>query len=128
MNARRKLFIAGGAAVMVLGSASTAAAGTDAVAETRGGEAWVKFISYGDKFKVCDQYPNGLDGFSVYVEYNYIRKDGTTQSGRHNVGTGAGTCATFDHNFGEGRSVVFRAGIDVPAFPDPVSVWKTGVA
>lgn len=63
-----------------------------------------KFYSYGDKFKVCDQKSDGL---SVGTRYGYIRKDGTHQNGSHWVG-GAGTCRTFDHDFGEGRNVWFQ--------------------
>jgi hypothetical protein len=124
MTLRKKAFVViASAAALVMGFATTASAGTDAVSQR--GDTYAKFISYGDKFKVCDK---ATDGFDAYVEYKYVKVNGVTQHEEHHVGTGSGTCATFDHNFGEGRSVTFRACVAVPGFIDPCDGWKVGIA
>jgi hypothetical protein len=75
----------------------------DSSIETAWGYA--HFYSYGDKFKVCD---DKTDYWGVGVRYSYIQKDGDTQRGSHWNTSGAGTCRTFDHNFGEGRTVWYQ--------------------
>jgi len=109
---------------VVLGTAGAAQAGTDAVSQASG--AKVTFVSYGDKFKVCD---TSWDGMQVYNEYKYVRKDGTVQHDEEYNNLGDGTCVTYDHDFGEGRSVTFRACIDFPAVvPDLCAPWAVGIA
>ncbi|MGW5852768.1 hypothetical protein ACWFQ8_33520 [Streptomyces sp. NPDC055254] len=110
--------------VLMLAIAPSAWAGTDATSETSGAKA--KFISYGDKFTVCD---TSWDTFQPYVEYKYIRKNGSLQQEEHWNGNGDGTCVTWDHDFGEGRSVTFRACVGIPGVPiDPCDDWKIGIA
>ncbi|WP_406070449.1 hypothetical protein [Micromonospora sp. NBC_01638] len=121
---KRPLVVVATTAAVLVGTAGTAQAGTDRVATGPG--AKVTFTSYGDSFKVCD---TETDGLTVYNEYKYIRKDGTVQHDYEYNGLGNGTCATYDHNFGEGRSVTFRACADLPGpLPDPCSAWVVGIA
>ena len=125
MKVIRKLaVVAAAAGAVVLGTAGSAYAGTDATAYANS-FAKVSFVSYGDKFVVCD---TATDGMQVYNEYRYIRIDGTVQEGIEYNNLGNGSCVTYDHNFGEGRSVTFRACVDVPWVLDTCSGWKVGVA
>ncbi|MEV1068339.1 hypothetical protein [Streptomyces sp. NPDC050263] len=55
-------------------------------------------------------------------------RTGASRSWRHQIDSGSGNCKKFDHNFGEGRTVIFRACNDTPYLPDPCSAWRTGVA
>jgi hypothetical protein len=66
----------------------------------------------------------------VYLDYRYTRIDGSEQEERHYLATGDGTCHTFDHNFGEGRIVLFQACTDQPLAwpPDPCTAWGVGIA
>ncbi|MEV8440796.1 hypothetical protein AB0425_25755 [Actinosynnema sp. NPDC051121] len=98
-------------------------AGTDAVSQVTGSKA--TFISYGDKFRVCD---TSWDGWNAYVDYQYVRIDGSLQTGSHFVTTGDGTCGTWDHNFGEGRTVNFRACVEIWPYPDICDDWRVGIA
>jgi hypothetical protein len=124
MKILKKAALVGAAATaIVLGVAGSAQAGTDAFSDANNGT--VKFVSYGDKFVVCDTF---ADGLSVYNEYKYIRIDGTVQHDVEYNNGGSGTCATYDHNFGEGRSVTFRACLDVPYFVDTCGGWRVGIA
>lgn len=121
---KRPLVVTATTAAVLVGTGGIAQAGTDRVATAPG--AKVTFTSYGDSFKVCD---TETDGFNVYNEYKYIRKDGTVQRDLEYNGLGSGTCATYDHNFGEGRSVTFRACQDLPGIiPDACGSWAVGVA
>ncbi|MFI1955665.1 hypothetical protein ACH437_28165 [Streptomyces xinghaiensis] len=104
-------------------STGLAFAGTDAFSTT--GQASARFISYGDKFEVCDL---ASDGATAYVQYEYVRINGTLQKGEHRNPGNAGSCHTFDHNFGEGRVVKFRACEDHTAWPDHCDSWKKGIA
>ncbi|GIF77058.1 hypothetical protein [Asanoa siamensis] len=87
----------------------------------------VYFIHKGDKFTVCDTEYDLMD---VYGEYKYERIDGSQQQETHYLATGDGTCFTFDHNFGEDRTVTFRACVDQPValLPDLCYNWATGIA
>lgn len=118
----RASVVGASAAALLLGFASSASAGITNTSSVEGGYAI--FQDYGDKFVVCD---TALDGWSVYVTYTYIRKDGTEQRGTHYNTAGNDTCRTFDHDFGEGRTVNFRACLDW-WLPDLCDDWRTGVA
>ncbi|MFJ9742707.1 hypothetical protein [Streptomyces sp. NPDC101166] len=101
----------------------TAFAGQDALSSTHGASA--HFINVGDKFEVCDL---AFDGNTAKVEYEYVRKDGTLQKGSHSATVDSGNCSMFDHDFGEGRKVKFRAVVQIPFWPDVTGPWKTGIA
>jgi hypothetical protein len=118
---KRIAAVAGASAVVVLGAATAAHA--DGSSSVRGASA--TFISYGDKFRVCD---TSLDGYNAYVDYTYVRIDGSYQTGTHFVTTGNGTCGTFDHDFGEGRPVNFRACVQFPLGVDPCDTWRVALA
>ncbi|WP_433308793.1 hypothetical protein ACQP0U_18805 [Micromonospora sp. CA-269861] len=121
---KRPLVVTATTAAVLVGTGGIAQAGTDRVATMSG--AKVTFTSYGDSFSVCD---TETDGLNVYNEYKYIRKDGSLQHDLEYNGLGSGTCASYDHDFGEGRSVTFRACLDMPGIiPDPCSNWAVGVA
>jgi hypothetical protein len=60
-----------------------------------------QFFAYGDKFRVCDEYG---DGYGVGVRWSYIKVNGDSIRGSHWNSGGVG-CRTWDHNFGEGRTV-----------------------
>lgn len=121
--ASRIAVIAAATTLTVLGAASGAQAGRDATSSVTGSTA--TFLNYGDKFRVCD---TSLDGWNSYVDYNYVRKDGSYQEGAHFVTSGNGTCGTFDHDFGEGRVVNFRACVEIFPYTDICADWKAGVA
>jgi hypothetical protein len=56
-------------------------------------------------------------GGRAYLEYRYVRTDGTVQTGTHWVGRQAGESARFAHDFGEGRKITFRVCVEgLPAF------------
>lgn len=114
---------------LLLGGATAALAGNDAIANVYVNDAKVaygKFISYGDKIKVCKTHSYGN---KAYVDYWYVRKDGTLQDGRHwSPGGKKGDCQTYDHNFGEGRKVVILACVQVDWATDPCSNYETGYA
>ena len=122
-SARRIATVLGAGAAILLGGATAAYAGTDAVSSRPG--VTVNFISYGDKFKVCD---TSLDGYNVYADYTYVRIDGSYQTGTHYLSTGNNTCKTYDHDFGEGRIVNFRACVDRAILPDDCDDWRVGIA
>lgn len=121
---RRSLLVTATVGAVVVATGGAAYAGTDATARMTG--ARVQFISYGDKFKVCD---TEADLWIVYNEYKYVRKDGTLQHDREYNQLGSGTCVTYDHDFGEGRTVTFRACLDLPSVvPDSCTDWEVGIA
>lgn len=88
--------------------------------------SYARFIRLGDKFEACDtQYDFQL----AYVQYQYVRIDGSVQTGKHYVPSDAGDCQTWDHNFGEKRYVWFRACRDEPlTATDPCAPWRQAVA
>ncbi|MEV8440797.1 hypothetical protein AB0425_25760 [Actinosynnema sp. NPDC051121] len=111
-------------AVLGLATATGAQAGTDAVSTVTG--SWSRFISYGDKFENCDTEG---DWMTSYVDFQYIRIDGSLQTGTHYNPGNNGDCFQWDHDFGEGRTVWFRSCVDQPApFPDTCDRWRTGIA
>lgn len=89
--------VAAAAAATILATGSSAYAGTDASSSVAG--SWSRFISYGDKFENCD---TGEDGLISYVAYEYVRIDGSLQTGSHYNPGSNGDCSQWDHNFGEG--------------------------
>lgn len=114
----------GGAAIAtLLGSSTAAYAGRDAKSTIEG--SYTEFISKGDKFYNCD---TDFDLFQSYVEYTYIRKDGSLQRGQHYNPGDRGDCATWAHNFGEGRPVQFRSCVDYSVGIDPCDRWREGIA
>jgi hypothetical protein len=122
----RNMALVGGTAIaLTVASGTVAQAGQDGWVDVPG--ATGKFISYGDKFKVCD---TAWDLMQVYLDYRYWRKDGTLQEERHYLATGDDTCATWDHNFGEGLIVLFQVCVDNPFgdIPDSCSMWERGIA
>ncbi|RSN48234.1 hypothetical protein DMH12_27690 [Streptomyces sp. WAC 04229] len=113
------------AAALTMAGMSTAQAGEDGYASAPGVSG--KFTSYGDKFTLCD---DAYDLMQVYLDYRYWRKDGSLQEERHYLATGWDTCTTWDHDFGEGRLVLFQVCVDNPVVgvPDLCSTWKRGIA
>ena len=89
------------------------------------------FNSDGDNFRLTkrDSYGN-----RAYMEYKYVRKDGTTQEGSHWGLSTVDKTVVFNHNFGEGRAVAFRVCVQVDFGFDPCSGtddganWTTGYA
>ncbi|MFF8279587.1 hypothetical protein ACF05T_26275 [Streptomyces lateritius] len=67
--------------------------------------ASASFISAGDRFEVTKR---SSYGGRPYLDYKYIRKDGTLQEATHWGVSNVGYTMKFDHNFGEGRKVAFR--------------------
>lgn len=123
-NLSRTALVGVAAVLTVAAAAAPASAGTDATSSVTG--SWTRFISYGDKFENCDTSP---DGYLSYMDFEYVRKDGSVQHGTHYNPGNNGDCATWNHNFGEGRTVWFRSCVDVIApFPDTCDRWRTGVA
>jgi hypothetical protein len=51
-------------------------------------------------------------GGRAYLEYRYVRTDGTPQTGTHRGGRQAGDAVRFDHDFGEGRKITFRVCVE----------------
>ncbi|WP_189336955.1 hypothetical protein [Actinoplanes ianthinogenes] len=47
-------------------------------------------------------------GDQPYLEYHYVRVDGSLQTGTHRGVPEAGTPVRFAHHFGAGRTVTFR--------------------
>jgi hypothetical protein len=120
---KRALIVGVTAMTAVAGSATAARAGKDAESTIEG--SYTHFISVGDKFYNCD---TDYDFFQSYVEYVYIRKDGSVQRGQHFNAGNEGDCATWDHDFGEGRAVQFRSCVNVPVGIDPCDNWRQGIA
>lgn len=120
---RRALIVGAAATAVLLGVSSAAQAGTDATSTTTG--SWSRFISYGDKFENCDTFN---DFMISYVQYQYIRIDGTLQTGSHYNPGNNGDCFAWDHDFGEGRTVWFRSCRDIPLQTDNCDAWRTGIA
>ncbi|MFG1955422.1 hypothetical protein [Micromonospora sp. NPDC048830] len=116
-------------------AASPAMAGQDALARvyvdgTNTIAAEGKFVSYGDRFELTKRSSYGN---RPYLEYKYIRIDGTVQEGTHWGVSSIGTTVPFDHNFGEGRKVAFRVCVQVDFGWDPCSddadgQWTIGYA
>ncbi|RAK24709.1 hypothetical protein B0I29_13714 [Actinoplanes lutulentus] len=104
--------IAAVAATLAL-AAAPAAPSLDALAqvydETSQVLAEAHFVSAGDSFRLTKR---SSDGGRAFVQYKYIRTDGTFQSGEHRGPSTAGASATFDHDFGEGRKILFRVCVD----------------
>jgi hypothetical protein len=124
MKLRNKAFaVVATAAAMVVGFATTASAGTNATSSTNG--SFARFIHKGEKFESCD---TASDGGTSYVQYEYVRVNGTLQKGEHRNPGSEGDCFTWDHNFGEGRTVKFRACNAHTAWPDNCDAWRKGVA
>lgn len=116
--------VAATATMLVMATGTSASAGTDATSSTKG--SWSRFISYGDKFENCD---TAQDWLTSYVAYQYVRKDGSLQTGEHYNPGGHGDCWTWDHDFGEGRTVWFRSCVDQPfGFEDTCDRWRTAIA
>jgi hypothetical protein len=120
----RSLVIGAIGAASALTLTTTAHAGQAATSQMTGSR--VTFNPNGDKFTVCD---TSWDGWIPYVKYEYIRVNGTLQTGEHYVNTGDGTCGTFGHGFTAGRLVHFVACVDIWSNNDMcASRWATGVA
>lgn len=83
------------------------------------------FHHHGDRFDLAkwSRY-----GHRPYLDYRYVRVDGTTQTGRHRGVSRVGMHMLFDHNFGEGRGVWFRVCVQVSWAFDPCSGWSVGYA
>ncbi|MFF8846281.1 hypothetical protein ACF08N_26795 [Streptomyces sp. NPDC015127] len=137
MRLRHALATAGLGTALILGvpiaPAQAAAAGHDAHVNLYvDGKtvASASFISLGDRFEVTKRSSYG--GRS-YLEYKYIRKDGTLQEGTHWGVSDIGYTMKFDHNFGEGRKVVFRLCVQNTygwddCTDDADGQWETGYA
>ncbi|MEU4695053.1 hypothetical protein [Actinoplanes sp. NPDC023714] len=67
--------------------------------------ALARFVAEGDRFELTKRVDGGG---RAYLQYKYIRTDGTFQGGEHWGLAEAGGTVVFDHDFGEGRKVLFR--------------------
>ncbi|WP_328469481.1 hypothetical protein OHA21_01955 [Actinoplanes sp. NBC_00393] len=109
-------------AVGLAPSAAAAAPAQDAIARVYDAnsrvlaEAW--FHSATDSFALTKRTDHGS---RVYLEYEYIRKNGTVQEATHWGSGTVGETVRFDHNFGEGRRVTFRVCVHVENSFDPCS-------
>lgn len=113
----------------LVGFATPAIAGHDATANAyQDGKivATARFIAGADRFEVTKV--SHTVGHRAYLEYKYIRKDGTVQEGQHWGVSRVGHAVPFDHNFGKDRKVVFRVCVQVSLSPDVCSDWETGYA
>jgi hypothetical protein len=119
------------ATAVTLGGAATANADPDdpdyrpPYYESSTEGSYARFIRAGDKFEACDLQ---FDAMLSYVQYQYVRINGSLQTGTHYVPGDAGDCLTWDHNFGEGRYVWFRACRDVPIQEDNCAPWREAIA
>jgi hypothetical protein len=105
------------------------ALGHDAYADLMEGGEFVArgyFQANGDKFVLTKKSNRSYPG-RMYLEYKYIKINGQLQEGTHHGVSAVGVPVTFDHNFGEGRKVVFRVCVEDFGF-DPCSDWETGYA
>jgi hypothetical protein len=113
--------------VAVAPGAATAAAGQDALARVYDENSRVLaeayFESTGDSFAVTRRAGAGE---RPYVEYRYVRKDGTLREGTHWGSGTVGETVRFDHNFGEGRTVTFRVCMRAGHGPDACSGTEFG--
>ncbi|BBH68836.1 hypothetical protein ACTI_55210 [Actinoplanes sp. OR16] len=85
------------------------ARGLDAVARVFDPDSRVlaqaRFVADGDRFELAKRADGGG---RAYMQYKYIRKDGGFQSGEHWGLAETSGAVVFDHDFGEGRKVLFR--------------------
>jgi hypothetical protein len=87
---------------------------------------YAEFHSDGDYFYLCD---TSFDFLEVYLNYRYVKVDGTLQTGTHRNLGDFGDCMYFDHNFGEGRLVQFQACVDnITPIADYCDIWQKGYA
>ncbi|MFF9870427.1 hypothetical protein ACF1G0_34510 [Streptomyces sp. NPDC013953] len=110
-------------------SSTAGVLGHDAYADLMEGGEFVArgyFQASGDKFILTKKSNQTYSG-RTYLEYKYIKVNGQPQEGTHHGVSAVGVPVTFDHNFGEGRKVVFRICVE-DIFQDPCSDWETGYA
>jgi hypothetical protein len=102
----------------VLPAPGSAAAGRglDALArvydETSRVLAEAYFESTGDTFAVTKR---AATDDRPYLEYRYVRKDGTLREGTHWGSVVTAETVRFDHDFGEKRTVTFRVCVRAAA-------------
>lgn len=117
------------AAAALLGFVTPAIAGHNATASAYvDGKlvARAKFVAGADRFEVTKV--SHTVGHRAYVEYKYIRVDGTVQEGQHWGVSRVGVAVPFDHNFAKDRKVAFRVCVQVSLGFDPCSDWEIGYA
>lgn len=122
-------------AVGLIPGSAAAARGQDARArvydETSRVLAEGYFESTGDSFTVTNR---AAIGDRPYLEYRYVRKDGTLREGTHWGSDVVGETVRFDHDFGEKRTVTFRVclratrGLDRCSATDFGENWTVGHA
>ncbi|WP_229075964.1 hypothetical protein [Actinoplanes sp. DH11] len=89
------------------------------------------FRSYGDRFALTKR---ATGGGRPYLEYRYLRLDGSLQTGVHHGLDTVDAIVTFDHDFGEGRKVMFRVCVTATRGADLCSAagdgqnWAAGYA
>ncbi|MEV6302922.1 hypothetical protein AB0M02_26140 [Actinoplanes sp. NPDC051861] len=118
-------------ALMAIGLTPTAAA-ADALATVYDQDsralAQARFVAAGDSFTLVKLAGAGR---RVFVEYRYVRKDGSLQTGTHWGPDAVGGTARFDHDFGEGRAVEFRVCVEAAGLcsgTDEGENWTKGHA
>ncbi|MFI1991927.1 hypothetical protein [Actinoplanes sp. NPDC020271] len=73
-------------------------------------------------------------GGRAYLDYRYVRGDGTLQTGTHSASEVAGQTVRFGHDFEAGRKVTFRVcvagerGFNACSAGDDGENWTIGVA
>ncbi|WP_436533948.1 hypothetical protein [Actinoplanes sp. HUAS TT8] len=73
-------------------------------------------------------------GGRAYLEYRYVRADGTLQTGTHTAADAAGQTVRFGHDFTAGRTVTFRVCVSGEHGFNPCSAgadgenWTIGIA
>jgi hypothetical protein len=93
--------------------------------------AEARFDARSDSFAVTRQAGSGG---RAYLEYRYVRTDGTLQTGTHTAGREPGETVRFVHDFTAGRTVTFRVCVS-GAHPfnacsagDDGENWTVGIA
>jgi hypothetical protein len=90
-----------------------------------------RFDADGDAFTVTKR---SAGTGRPYLEYRYVRIDGTLQTGTHQGATEVGAAVRFPHDFGEGRRVTFRVcvtgahGFNPCSGTDDGENWTIGIA
>lgn len=93
--------------------------------------ASARFDASDDSFTVTKHVAGGG---RAYLEYRYVRGDGTLQTGTHSASDSVGETVRFPHDFTGGRQVTFRVCVagehtfNACSAGDDGENWTIGVA